>query len=179
MKLELRNIKLGFGSEETLNFLADLYADGKKIAYCENTGKGGQTNINPFPPYKWTEIQAAEAYARTLPPFITEFSTHEMTLEHWVDEEAGKFADQKETEKAMKKMAKECEKMIIIWNESQGAYRFVKWKSHTLAQLIAMGGKGHDVIRKELVRIVASLTPGEVIYNTNLTEFMPSSPVKA
>ena len=44
MKLELKNVKINEAfSEETLMFKADLYVNGKKIAYAENDGRGGCT----------------------------------------------------------------------------------------------------------------------------------------
>lgn len=42
----LKNIHYGLHSEETVDFMADLYCDGKLIAYVENDGHGGATSAN-------------------------------------------------------------------------------------------------------------------------------------
>ena len=44
MKIELKNIKVNLTfSQETVNFIADLFVDGIKVASCENSGWGGYT----------------------------------------------------------------------------------------------------------------------------------------
>ena len=40
----LKHIQYGIHSEETVDFMADLYCDGKLIAFVENDGHGGSTN---------------------------------------------------------------------------------------------------------------------------------------
>lgn len=39
----LKNIQYGLHSEETVDFMADLYCDGKFLCSCENDGHGGAT----------------------------------------------------------------------------------------------------------------------------------------
>ena len=40
----LKNIRYGIHSEETPDFMANLYCNGKLIAFVENDGHGGSTN---------------------------------------------------------------------------------------------------------------------------------------
>lgn len=42
-KFTLKNIQYGIHSEETVDYMADLYCNGKLIAYVENDGHGGCT----------------------------------------------------------------------------------------------------------------------------------------
>ena len=45
MNVQLKNIKTNLTfSEETIMFNADLYINNKKIGYCSNDGRGGNTN---------------------------------------------------------------------------------------------------------------------------------------
>ncbi len=49
MKIELKNIKVNLTfSQETVNFIADLFVDGIKVA-CENSGCGGSSSYCPYP----------------------------------------------------------------------------------------------------------------------------------
>lgn len=50
MKIELKNIKVNLTfSQETVNFIADLFVDGIKVASCENSGCGGSSSYCPYP----------------------------------------------------------------------------------------------------------------------------------
>ena len=49
MNLSLKNVKVNNQlSEETICFSADLYDNGKKVAYVSNRGCGGANNISPI-----------------------------------------------------------------------------------------------------------------------------------
>lgn len=46
MKIEIKRLKVNHRlSEETLNFSADIYVDGKKVGWAGNHGTGGETDI--------------------------------------------------------------------------------------------------------------------------------------
>lgn len=45
----LKDIQFGIHSEETCDYIADLYADGKYIGQASNDGHGGMTFMNGFP----------------------------------------------------------------------------------------------------------------------------------
>ena len=68
MKLELKNVKFYESmSEETNCFQADLFIDGKKIAYVKNTGQGGCTDYGVHDFKLQSVLREAEAYCKTLP----------------------------------------------------------------------------------------------------------------
>ena len=49
MDIQLKSIKFSEHlSEETNAFTANLYVDGKKIGYCRNDGRGGNTLVQPY-----------------------------------------------------------------------------------------------------------------------------------
>lgn len=70
MKIELKNVKHAkFASHETECFTADVWVNGKKRGYAENSGQGGCTNIGPHD--LWQEL---ENYAKSLPPEVTDMT---------------------------------------------------------------------------------------------------------
>ncbi|MDU7519881.1 MAG: hypothetical protein E7K72_00570 [Roseomonas mucosa] len=63
MKIELRKVSYSAAlSEETSNFHADIWIDGKKQGYTQNHGTGGGTNVQPN-----TLRVRLDAYGKTLP----------------------------------------------------------------------------------------------------------------
>lgn len=63
MKIELRKVSYSAAlSEETSNFHADVWIDGKKEGYAQNHGTGGGTNVQPN-----TLRVRLDAYGKTLP----------------------------------------------------------------------------------------------------------------
>ena len=50
----LMNVSYGIHSEETTDFTADLFCDGKKIGYVENEGHGGPTSFYASLPWEKT-----------------------------------------------------------------------------------------------------------------------------
>lgn len=45
----LSRVRFGIHSEETIDFMADLFCDGKPIACVSNDGHGGATSCYPHP----------------------------------------------------------------------------------------------------------------------------------
>ena len=65
MKIELKNISHSPRlSQETEAFAADLWINGKKVAYCENDGHGGCTNYNTYNPSLRPLLKEAEEYCK-------------------------------------------------------------------------------------------------------------------
>ncbi|MBI0538729.1 hypothetical protein D9599_24525 [Roseomonas sp. KE2513] len=63
MKIELRKVSYSAAlSEETSNFHADIWIDGKKEGYAQNHGTGGGTNVQPN-----TLRLRLDAHGKTLP----------------------------------------------------------------------------------------------------------------
>ena len=58
MKLELKNVRVNNAmSEETTCFTATLYADGKKMAHCRNSGTGGMTDVRFIDEFNSESVQ--------------------------------------------------------------------------------------------------------------------------
>jgi hypothetical protein len=90
MKLELKNVKINEAfSEETLMFKADLYVNGKKVAYASNDGRGGCTFYNTYSQDLRPLLKEAEEFVKALPStFYTYGETTieiKSNLEHWID----------------------------------------------------------------------------------------------
>ena len=68
MKLELKNVKFYESmSEETNCFQADLFINGKKIAYVKNSGQGGCTDYGVHDFKLHSVLREAEAYFNSMP----------------------------------------------------------------------------------------------------------------
>lgn len=167
MKLELKNIKINLQfSEETIMFKADLYVNGKKVAYAENDGHGGCTYYNAYSIELRPLLAEAEAYCKTLP---STFSTYgektieiKSTLEHWIDEVIYAKSNEKEAEKFQKKLAKNMLTNICYGEPS--AYKMIGWKNITIEQLLNRVD-GRKALRNKIDELVSR---GETILNTNL-----------
>lgn len=74
MKVELKKLKVHNDmSEETTCFSAEVYIDGKHVGHAKNDGRGGCTFIHPEQGMRPT-LEAAEAWAKTLPNLPSEYS---------------------------------------------------------------------------------------------------------
>jgi hypothetical protein len=167
MKLELKSVKINEAfSEETLMFKADLYVNGKKIAYANNDGRGGCTFYREYSRELRPILEQAEAYCKTLPSkFVTYGSkTIEIksNLEHWIDTLVYDISNKKEAEKFKKKLAKDMLKGICYGSEN--GYKILSWKGYTLEQLLNRN-EGRTIIKKNLQELE---NRGETILNTNL-----------
>ena len=93
-RITIKRLKVAsFASEETLCYEATVLLDGLPIAQARNDGHGGMTFLKPIRGAE-DKLKAAEAFAKALPPLITEHSdpqghTHNlelpMSLEFLVD----------------------------------------------------------------------------------------------
>lgn len=167
MKLELKNININLAfSEETIMFKADLYVNGKKVAYAHNDGRGGCTFYREYSRELRPLLEQAEAYCKTLP---STFSTYgektieiKSTLEHWIDEVIYAKSNEKEAEKFQKKLAKNM--LTNICYGEPNAYKMVGWKNITIEQLLNRVD-GRKALRDKITELV---NKGETILNTNL-----------
>ena len=68
MKIELKNVKFYESmSEETNCFEADVFINGKKIAYAKNTGQGGSTDYHVHDFKLHSVLREAENHFLSLP----------------------------------------------------------------------------------------------------------------
>jgi hypothetical protein len=167
MNIELKNIKVYEKlSEETNCFTGTLFVNGKKLAECENSGKGGQTNIDLLNrnEVSQTLLKEVEDYCQNLPPIKSQWFPEglSMNLELFVDLAIDTHIKEKDSLKFKKKLQRDMLKGICYGNEQ--AYRILSWKNFDIASLIR-NPKGLDMLRNKVRELIES---GETILNTNL-----------
>ena len=163
MKLELKKIKVNLAfSEETTQFMAEIYANGKNIGYAKNDGRGGCADYYPHEGQR-EAIRAAEEYAKTLPSIFYKFRGRDieikMSLENWIDKQIEDYLLAKEQAKLEKKMDTQ-----ILIKCANGTHRLMGFKGNKM--------KLKDMPNDMLMRLVsgakASLQDGDVILNKNI-----------
>ena len=175
MKIEIKNIKLGPGSEETIQYTADLYLDGKKIAYIDNAGKGAMTDLAPYEHTAWPLITSAEeqckAEALAKDP---EAFTCDGFLNDLADEIACDLYNKKIINSTFRKLDKACIKAIVIVQKDDldklNAKKVadIPWSKYPYKIPIASIPEGQ--LRASLLRIRMKLKKGEIIYNKNIPQ---------
>ena len=171
MKIEIKNVKINkMFSEETICFKADIYINGKKIAYAENDGHGGSTFYNAYDVKGREVLKDAEEYAKTLPSIKYNYDDkiHEfpMTLEHFIDTAIDDVFNGKQKAKQEKKINKITEKAIVFGIPNGSTYRYIQFKN-TIKEL-QESHTGRIVLENTINKIKKELKDGEVIFNTNL-----------
>ena len=167
MKLELKNVKINEAfSEETLMFMADLFVDGKKVAYANNDGRGGCTFYNAYENQR-EALREAEAFALTLPSTITTFGGKDYefksNLETWIDSTIEKIHNTKAEAKAEKKMQKLMETQVVWGIPNGNTYKHLGFKGGIKLEVLSQGSI------KSLVDAVKSrMLPNEEIFNKNI-----------
>jgi hypothetical protein len=80
IKIELKKLLINErGSQETTNYVADVYIDGKKAFCAHNEGSGGADFYTPYD--DGTLLKKAEAYAKTLPPMPSDYFPDGLTMD--------------------------------------------------------------------------------------------------
>lgn len=114
-RIKLKNIKFSeWNSEETNCFKGDVYFDNKKVGFCSNEGRGGNTYVWSFPE-TFDKFKEMEEYCKTLPDIVYKIEGHEeftikSDLENVVDRIFEEWLEKKED----KKMEKNYEKGICF-----------------------------------------------------------------
>lgn len=132
MKIELKNFKhYERLSEETNCFVGNIWVNGIKCGYAENTGKGGCTSYHNEGTQQSRELlRQAEEYCLELPPDKWENNgkiyTFKMDLETYIDNLAFKMINDINKQKDARKMRKNMEKAILIGNDKE--YRTIGFK---------------------------------------------------
>ena len=132
MKIELKNFKhYDRLSEETLCFVGNIWVNGIKCGYAENSGKGGCTSYHNEGTQQSRELlKQAEEYCLGLPPDKWENNgkiyTFKMDLETYLDNLAFKMINDINRQKEARKMRKNMEKAILIGNDKE--YRTIGFK---------------------------------------------------
>lgn len=163
MKFELKNIKFYESmSEETNCFQADLFINGKKIAYVKNTGQGGPTDYGVHDFKLHSVLREAEQFCLTLPKEkISDTFEFQPTLESKIDDLFEAWLKVK----ADKKVEKEMEKGILYGKDIRFSYKMVYWNLPIKTML--MTDKGREVLRKKILDIKQG---GDEVFNTNIPQ---------
>lgn len=122
MKIELKNFKhYDRLSEETLCFVGNIWVNGIKCGYAENSGKGGCANYH----HEGTEI--SRELIRDAEGFC---ESNKTTLYNFLDDLACQMASKKERDAIAKKLNKEMQKAILIGidNGNEIAYQTITFK---------------------------------------------------
>ena len=168
MKIELKKLKVYDKlSEETTAFTADVYINGKNVGTAENTGKGGETDLN-FYHEKDSPLRKlcdeAEAWAKTLPDRVVNFGSKPFTIKVdltlLVDEQVEEFLKKKDDAKRAKAGLKQ-----IQWGKPNSiTYHVVAWKGLTLIELIRRPN-GLASLQSQIDKIKKEMKEGEVFLN--------------
>ena len=173
MKIELKNFKhYERLSEETYCFVGNIWVNGIKCGYAENTGKGGCTSYhNEGTEQSRLLMREAEAYCLTLPPIVYKSSVSgkdieiKMNLEHFIDELANKMISDIYKQKDAQKLRKNMEKAILIGNDD--TYTKIGFKI-PLKELME---KHPDYFKKTLKDRLAKYQKGDYrLLNTNIPQ---------
>lgn len=160
MNVVLKNVKhMPSMSEETECFTADVWYNGKKIAYAKNQGHGGST-------YYHSEIgmrdllAEAEAEAKKLPPTEYEGHVFESDLESVIDDLLTEYLKNQDFKKSTRKG--------ILYETPSGERYIYSWKGYTIPKLLKMAN-GIKSIKKAITTLK---NEGNTILNTNLGHLM-------
>ena len=167
MNIELKSLRIyDRMSEETIAFTADVFVNGKKVAYAKNDGCGGSTYYHPYPNADRALLKAAEDYCKALPPQKSEYGdkTFELPqdLESVIDEWVYRVHNEKADAKFQKQLVKNMDKGICYGTTSQ--YQIVSWKGNPISRMLQLQN-GRAAIRATLLRLQSE---GKNILNTNI-----------
>lgn len=162
MKIELKNIKVNLTfSQETVNFVADLFVNGVKVAACENNGCGGSTSYYPYPD-KRDMLREVENFCKTLPKITYGTTSWDNSLECQIDSIIDEYVNNKEKQKFVKKLNKDMNKGICYGSDV--SYNMIFWKGRTIDELLKFE-QGKLVIAKKVKQLQEE---GKNVLNTNI-----------
>jgi len=160
MRIELKSLKIYEAmSEETIAFTADVFIEGKKVAYAKNDGHGGSTYYHSYPNANRDILAAAEKYCEGLPKDKHGFS---QSLESVIDEWVYRVYNEKENAKHQKKLEKNCLKGICFGTPD--SYQIFSWTGWELKDLLTTL-YGRSIIKEKIKQLKSE---GQQILNTNI-----------
>ena len=187
MEITLKNVQyLERGSQETYNFVADIYVNGKLAGYASNDGHGGSNSLHPA--YDAKDFEAAkklfneaEFYCKALPPIISKYAnedgsdhifSYDNDLSNYVDELFTEWLRAKDSKKFQAKIQKECISRVVIGNSSQ--FSSFGWPRFTIADMVTK----HDTVLIETLKKRVSegkINADNRILNTNIPAYILKS----
>lgn len=173
MQIELKNIKFFEAmSEETNAFVADVYVNGKKVAYAKNDGHGGCTFYHAYEG-KRELVKQAEQFCEALPPIkYSKYRDFEipMNLEHKIDELFEEWLKAKDQAKFDKKLQKDMLTGLCV--KTPNGYTQATWKSGgrnvTIAELVSVPN-GRELLKNAIAKAKAE---GKEVLNTNIPQHL-------
>lgn len=168
MKIELKNLKVNSAfSEETTCFKADVFINGKKVAFASNDGRGGCTDYYHYNGQREI-LKQAEEYCKALPKKQFEIGgrMHEFnqSLESIIDD----LVFEKEKAKEQKKIDKLCETNIVFGKPNGYSYRYIGFNGRPKIDDVKKSIVGQKSLEKLINRVKGELREGEIIFNKNL-----------
>jgi hypothetical protein len=164
MKITLKNIKFSEAlSEETNAFVADVYVNGKKVAYAKNEGHGGCTFYHAYEGKRGL-LEQAEQFCLGLPPIKAYSMELPMNLEMKIDMLLEDWLRAKDQKRLDKKLEKDCLKGICY--KTDNGYSLIQWKGHTIKSML-QHPQGKLTIRVKLNELRRE---GKEVLNKNIPQ---------
>jgi hypothetical protein len=155
MNIQIKNIKIYEAlSEETTCFTADVFVNGKKIAYAKNNGHGDSTYYNTYNPKHRPILEAAEEFAKTLPSTFYRNLEIKSTLENLIDDAISN-----------KEQLKEMEYGILVGKPDSPVWEVFAFTGNPKLKKLSP-----EMLQKLVDSAKSHIKDGEVILNTNLTD---------
>lgn len=159
LNIELKKLKFGLHSQETIDFVAEVYVNGKHIATAENQGYGGPTSTYKEKNISYEEYQSILNYFKNL-PVDPKYPSLSMDFEMVIDT----LVDKAFNDRQRKKDENKC---ILIGIPGDSMYKMLGWKGTTVKKLMS-NEKSIDWLEKQIPLLLSKVMPGEKILNTNL-----------
>jgi len=120
-RVKLKNIKFSeWNSEETNCFQSDIYFDNKKVGFCSNEGRGGNTHCQWISVDTKEKFREMEEYCKTLPDIKYKIEGHEeFTIKSDIENVVDRIFEEWLEEKEDKKMEKNFDKGICFGTKHQ------------------------------------------------------------
>lgn len=162
MDIKLKSVKVNMSfSEETINFMADLFVNGVKVAYCRNDGRGGCTDYSAYPDMK-VLLKETEDYCKTLPNIVYGDSSWENSLESQIDEIIDVYINDREVKRFNNKLKRNMLKGLCYGTDTN--YSTITWNHYNIEKLLERPD-GKLAIKKKIKEITSK---GKTILNTNI-----------
>lgn len=152
----LKNIRYGIHSEETPDYMATLYCDGKPIALVENDGHGGSTTAHWNPDHIDFAREVEMAVRKEV--WLTCHDGHQ--IYYTLGEVADEVLDITERNKEIDRLQKNA---LVLEKEDQLYFSVIKFK-HPIKELLE---KFPIAVKKAIWQ---ATDEGWTIVNTNLPE---------
>lgn len=167
MQIELKNIKFSEAlSEETNAFVADVYVNGKKVAYAKNDGHGGCTFYHAYEG-KRELLGQAEKFCEALQPLKYGSMELPMSLEMKIDMLLEDWLRIKD----LRKQAKN-DMLTGLCVTSDNGYTQLTWTSGgrnvTIAELVRVPN-GRELLKNAIAKAKAE---GKEVLNTNIPQHL-------